>query len=104
MYIILDEYYARWSHYNSSQPVVRGPPVVRSHLPGSLQAKPNIYLILRNKYSFSHKKWIFWGKSIKHILSKNCGGKWKIISAPGPALALTALVVSEPRKNLPGGP
>ena len=36
---------------NDSKPVVRGPPVVRSHLPGGLQARPNIYLILRKRYA-----------------------------------------------------
>ena len=35
---------------SGSQPVVLGPPVVRGHLPGGPQARPNIYLILRNKY------------------------------------------------------
>ena len=40
------------SHYSSgSQPVVPGPPVVHSHLPGSPQARPNIYPILRKRYA-----------------------------------------------------
>jgi len=32
---------------SGSHPVVRGPPVVRDHLPGGLQVRPNIHLILR---------------------------------------------------------
>ena len=32
---------------SGSQPVVRGPLMVRDHLPGGPQARPNIYLILR---------------------------------------------------------
>jgi len=36
---------------SGSQPVVRTPPVVRSHLPGGPQARPNINLNLRGKYA-----------------------------------------------------
>src|SRR6218665_988827 len=34
-----------------SQSVVCRPPVVRSHLPGGVQARPNIYMKLRGRYA-----------------------------------------------------
>ena len=49
-----------------------------------LQAKLNIYLILRNKYSFSHKKWIFWGNRLNIFFQKIAEVNGKLFLPQGP--------------------
>jgi len=45
------------TRYSSgSQPVVRGPPVVRSHLSGGPQASSNIYFVFRKNKQKSKKQ------------------------------------------------